>query len=520
MAFLSRHEGDATSPRAPGMLDALFPIVAVIIMLALSVTLFGADASSGPTQIALIMGAMLAAVVGLKNGHRWAAIEEGINHGIHLSLGAILILLSVGAMIGTWTLGGVVPTMIHYGLEILSPRYFYATACLLCALVSVSVGSSWTVAGTIGIGLIGIANGLGLSTAITAGAIISGGYFGDKMSPLSDTTNLAPASAEAELFAHIRHMLWTTTPSLILALILFLLLGLGGPDQAATPERITDIQQILSDHFTISAWLLLPLLALLVMAWKQMPAFPTIFIGALLGVVFALIFQREAVVGLADTPSLGYAMALLKGSWIALYDGYSAHTGNEAIDALLTNGGMASMLTTVWLILSAMTFGGVIERLGLLERAVSGLLRVARSTSSLILSTLATGLATNVVTGDQYLSVVLPGRIYKAEFQRRRLKPVNLSRALEDSGTITSPLIPWNSCGAYMAATLGVATLSYAPFAFFNLINLGIAILYALIGFRVTRMSDDEAPAREDALPTLSDGQIIDDRYEPASSRP
>ncbi|MGB8714298.1 MAG: Na+/H+ antiporter NhaC [Onishia taeanensis] len=485
--------------RAPSFLDALIPVAVVVAMLVLAVVLFGADASWGPNQVVLLLGALLAGLVGMKNGYGWHDIEEAINHGIQISLGAILILLAVGAMIGTWILGGVVPSMIYYGLDVIAPQYFYASACLLCAVVALSVGSSWTVAGTLGIGLIGIADGLGLSSAVSAGAVISGAYFGDKLSPLSDTTNLAPAAAGVELFEHIRHMLWTTVPSLVIALIAFWVLGLKAEAGLATPEQVLTLQGRLNDSYAIGPHLLIPLAVLLVMAVRRWPAFPTIVIGALMGAVFAVSFQPQAVLSLAGGADLATPLALLKGVWMALFDGYVANTGNEVFDDLLSKGGMASMLNTVWLILSAMAFGGVIERLGLLERLVRGMLGVTKSAGALIITALGTGLSSNIITGDQYISVILPGRMYRAEFRRRGLAPVNLSRSLEDSGTITSPLIPWNSCGAYMAATLGVATLSYLPFAIFNLVNFGLAIVYAMVGFKVVPLASAEA---EDSEPT------------------
>ncbi|MDO6672956.1 Na+/H+ antiporter NhaC [Cobetia amphilecti] len=504
--------------RPPSLLDALIPIVLVIAMLVLAVVLFGADASWGPNQVALLSGAMIAGLIGLKNGYRWSDIEEGINKGIQISLGAILILLAVGAMIGTWILGGTVPAMIYYGLDVIAPQYFYASACLLCALVALSVGSSWTVAGTIGIGLIGIADGLGLSEGITAGAVISGAYFGDKLSPLSDTTNLAPAAAGTTLFAHIRHMLWTTVPSILLALAGFLWLGHDSVSSLQTPEQVANLRAQLGEQFNIGLHLLIPLLVLLVMAVRQMPAFPAIFIGAALGAVFAVIFQPQAVVGLASVTDMSTAMALLKGVWMSMFDGYVSHSGDEVIDSLLSKGGMSSMLNTVWLILSAMTFGGVIERLGLLERLVQSLLGATRNAGSLVITTLGTCLASNVVTGDQYISVILPGRMYRAEFRRRRLAPVNLSRALEDSGTITSPLIPWNSCGAYMAATLGVATLSYLPFALFNLINLALAVAYAMVGFKLERLEEGEGAEGVEPTP-LAESLVLDTPHETSESR-
>ncbi|PZP79984.1 MAG: Na+/H+ antiporter NhaC, partial [Ectopseudomonas oleovorans] len=356
---------------------------------------------------------------------------------------------------------------------------FYLTSCLICALTALSIGSSWTVAGTLGIGLMGVAAGLGLDPAITAGAIISGAYFGDKLSPLSDTTNLAPAAAGAELFAHIRNMLRTTVPALLIALVIFFALG-----QQASAEhdtgRIIEVLGALEGQFNLGWHLLLPVAFLLLLAVRQWAAFPAVFLAALLGAVFAIVFQPEVMARLAD-PQAG-VLAPLKTVWTALFAGYASASGNAELDGLLSKGGMASMLTTVWLIICAMCFGGVLERLDLLQRLLQSALRLVRSNSGLVASTITTTIGTNIITADQYIALVLPGRMYRAEYEKRGLAPTSLSRALEDGGTLTSVLVPWNTCGAYMAATLGVATLSYLPYCFFNLIMpvLAIALAYLL----------------------------------------
>ncbi|SDP97423.1 Na+/H+ antiporter NhaC [Ectopseudomonas guguanensis] len=465
--------------RSPSLLDALLPIGVLVVLLGLSVYLFGDGSSSGPNQIALMSAAFVAGLVGLKNGLRWAEIEEGILAGIHMAMKANLILLAVGALIGTWILAGTVPTMIWLGLKLISAEYFYVTSCLICALTALSIGSSWTVAGTLGIGLMGVAAGLGLDPAITAGAIISGAYFGDKLSPLSDTTNLAPAAAGADLFAHIRNMLRTTTPALLIALVIFFVLG----QQAGASHdtgRIAEVLVALEAQFRLGWHLLLPVAFLLFLAMRQWAAFPAVFLAALLGAVFALVFQPEVMGRLAD-PAAG-VLAPLKTVWSALFAGYESASGNAELDGLLSKGGMGSMLTTVWLIICAMCFGGVLERLGLLQRLLQSALRLVRSDSGLVASTITTSIGTNVITADQYIALVLPGRMYRAEYEKRSLAPTSLSRALEDGGTLTSVLVPWNTCGAYMAATLGVATLSYLPYCFFNLIMpvLAIALAYVL----------------------------------------
>jgi len=544
--------------KAPSLIDALIPIFALIIMLATSVAFYGSDSSYGANQIALILGAALATLIGFKNGYKWKEIERGIVKGISTSLGAMLILLMVGALIGTWILSGTVPAMIYYGLQILNPTIFYAASCIICALVSVSIGSSWTTAGTVGVALIGIATGLDMSLAITAGAIISGAYFGDKMSPLSDTTNLAPAVAGTDLFTHIRHMAWTTGPSILIALLIFILIGLfehGVEREVSMGNTVTLLEQ----EFAINLWILLPLFAVLYMAYRKVPAFLTLLCGALLGGLFAVIFQPQAIARVTDAsayscvamakqamsceyveqtehngvvqlhlrlvPEKGEASELhlslnkliendytvklddrslalrvkergllarnIDAVWRALFEGYHSDTGDAAVDDLLTRGGMVNMLNTIWLILSAMTFGAVLETIGLLQRLVESILGMARSTGSLIASVLATCIGTNIIAADQYIAIVLPGRMFRAEFKRRKLAPKNLSRTLEDAATITSPLIPWNTCGAYMAGALGVPTLVYLPYCFFNLANPVVSFIYGITHFKIEPLQED-----------------------------
>lgn len=483
--------------RAPRLWQALLPLLLLAVMLGTSVLLFGDASSSGPNQVALMLAAMVAACVGLANGIGWKTLQEGMVHGISLAIVPILILLAVGALIGSWMLSGTVPTLIVYGLKLMHPSYFYPAACLVCAIVALAIGSSWTVAGTLGVALIGVAQGLGMSPAITAGAVISGAYFGDKLSPLSDTTNLAPAAADSELFAHIRHMLWTTLPSFGLALILFTLMGLSG-GSAGTAVAFDELPALLRQHFAIGPHLLVPMAVVLVLAVKKMPAYPSILIGALTGLVFAALFQPDAMMRLGSADGRSAALAMLAGGWKVMAEGFSLESGHAAVDSLVSRGGMASMLNTVWLIVCAMAFGGVMERTGLLERLIRAVLRLARSTGSLIAATIATAFGTNVVSADQYMSIVLTGRLYREEYARRGLAPVNLSRALEDGGTLTSPLVPWNTCGAYMAVTLGAATFEYLPYAFFNLLNPLVAIVMGYAGFKILRQpapADKAVPA-------------------------
>ena len=485
--------GSATdsSLRPATVLQALVPILVLISLLSFSVYLFGEDASYGPNQIALIIGAVVASTIGWRNGQEWQQIEIAIISGVTIALKPILILFCVGLLIGSWILSGTVPTMIYYSLLILDPAIFYAASCLICGIIALSIGSSWTVAGTVGIALIGAAAGLGLSVEITAGAIISGAYFGDKMSPLSETTNLAPAVAGTDLFSHISHMVWTTIPSIFIALVLYVLIGVNiDTDNSASDLAVT--MQLIQDNFTINPFMLLPVIALLVMAQKKLPPIPTILAGAFAGVMLALLFQQSAVLSLAgDTQNI--FLGLFKGTWQTLFDGFSLSSGNETLDDLMTRGGMSSMLNTVWLILSAMVFGAVMDHTGLLRCLVNYALSFVHSTGSLITTTILTCIGANIITSDQYISIVLPGRMYKMEFQNRNLDAKNLSRCLEDAGTMTSPLIPWNTCGAYMAGTLGVATLSYLPFCFFNLICPVVAVIYGYTNFKIAPLAAEQS---------------------------
>ena len=487
------------STREPTLVQALLPVVALVGLLAAAVYLFGDGSARGPSQLALILSAAIAALVGIRNGMRWSDIERGIVHGISLAMGAMLILLVVGSVIGTWILAGVVPTMIYYGLMILTPSVFYAAACLICALVSLATGSSWTTAGTVGVALVGIATAQDLHLGLAAGAIVSGAYFGDKMSPLSDTTNLAPAMAGTDLFTHIRHMMWTTGPSLILALILFAVAGAVMPSPADAVQ-LGGIMESLREHFTVGPHLMLPAVLVIFLVVRRMPAFPALLIGALAGAVFALLFQQSAVLAFVNDPQLPTWLALLKGAWMALFDGYKLSSGNVALDELLSRGGMSSMLSTVWLIISAMMFGGAMETTKLLPKIAATILGMVRGTGSLIAATLLTSLGCNIIASDQYIAIVLPGRMFRAEYKRRNLHPKNLSRALEDAGTLTSPLVPWNTCGAFMAQTLGVATFAYAPFAFFNLINPLVSAIYGFTGFTIERIGEDDPDGEEDML--------------------
>ena len=488
----------AATVRQPSLVDAIIPSLALIGLLALSYWFYGDAASSGPNQVALLFCGLIAAGIAFKNGMDWDGLRKAVVDGIATGLPAILILLAVGALIGAWALSGTIISMVYYGLKLLSPHFFYATTTLVCAAVAFSIGSSWTVAGTIGIGLMGIAATMGLSPMITAGAVISGAYFGDKASPLSDTVNLATAVAGADIYAHIRESLWTSIPALVLAVIAFGMLGRPGDfDPSALLGSI-------DSKIHVSLWAFLPLVLVLVLSVARVAPVVAIFSGALAGGVLAVISDPARIVAFANAPELPSSLAMLKGSWSALATGYVASTGDRSLDQILTRGGMASMMNTVWLIITALAFGSVMEHARLLNRLIDPLIARTRSVSSLVSTVVGTSVLSNVVTSDQYISIALPGRLFGPAFAKRSLAPVMLSRVVGDSATVTSPLIPWNSCGAYMAAALGVSTTAYAGFCFFNILNPLITILFTCLGWRVLRIgSTPTAPPSEAQSQTM-----------------
>ena len=463
------------------MLLSFAPIVLLVFLLFSAVQLFGADASYGPNQVALLIASAAAGLVGMYRGLTWAEVQESMVAGIKVGLGPILILLAVGGLIGSWMIAGTVPAMIYYGVSILNPTIFFAAAAIICALASISIGSSWTVAGTLGIGLIGIADSYGLSPAVAAGAIISGAYFGDKLSPLSDTTNLAAACTSVDLFAHIRHMLWTTVPAFCVALLFFSLIPSGA---ATAPEQIAELRAAISQEFNVGVGVLIPLAVMIGLIWKRVPAYPAIMLATLAGILTALTLQTEVVRKFALMANPEATMPVVEGLWRTLFAGFEGTTTNEELNRLISKGGIASMLNTVWLIVSALAFGGVLERTGILKQILDSVLTLVKSTGDLVSATVTGGFITNILAADQFLAIALPGRLFSSTYDDRGLSRENLSRTLEDSATMTSALIPWNTCGAYMAATLGVATFDYAPYAIFNLACPLIAIGFGYLAFK------------------------------------
>lgn len=480
-------------PLKPTILQALFPILFLIVALFINVRIFGDAALDGSNQIILMLSAGVASIVALRLGYKWKKIRTSIVKSISSALSSIIILLLIGSLAGTWLLSGVVPAMIYYGLQVLNPTIFLVAATIVCAIVSVATGSSWTTAATVGIALIGIGTALGLSPGMVAGAIISGAYFGDKMSPLSDTTNLAPAMVGSDLFTHIRYMAYTTVPSITITLIIFLIIGLT-QDSSGTTASTQEILEAINGSFFISPVLFIVPIVVVIMIIRKIPAIPAIMIGAILGGVFAAIFQPEVVLSVSEYESLS-AEAYYVGIMKAFYGDIQIITGQEIVDDLLSSGGMYGMLDTVWLIVSAMIFGGVMEGTGMLKRIAESIISLVNSTGSLVASTAGTCVFFNITASDQYLAIVVPGRMYTDTYKEKGLAPENLSRTLEDSGTVTSALIPWNTCGAYHAKVLGVATLAYLPFAFFNLISPFMTIFYAYMGIKIRTLKDAKTEA-------------------------
>lgn len=478
-----------TEKKQATLLQALIPILVLIALLTLNVVVFGSDAIGGANQIVLLLAAGVAGLVAWQLGYTYEEINDSIVRSISSAMAAIIILLTIGSLSGTWLLSGIVPAMIYYGLKILNPTIFLFAATVVCAIVSVATGSSWSTIATVGIALLGIGQALDLPEGVVAGAIISGAYFGDKMSPLSDTTNLAPAMAGTDLFTHIRYMAYTTVPSLIITLIIFLIWGFTF-DTASSQTDSNEVLVALESAFNLTPWLFVVPALVIFMIIKRVPAAPALLIGALLGGLFAVIFQPSVVNQVS-----GIEGDYMKSSFVAVMNALSTtihvQTDNAEINDLLTGKGMYGMLNTVWLIICAMIFGGVMESCGLLKRIADEIIQFAKSTGSLVTSTAATCLFFNVTASDQYMAIAVPGRMYADTYRKRGLKPEVLSRTLEDSGTVTSVLVPWNTCGATQSGVLGIATAVYAPYTFFCIISPLMTILFAYLNIKIRRLDDE-----------------------------
>lgn len=466
---------------------ALAPVVLLVVLLGADVVYFGEDSSYGSNQIALLLAALFAGALGMRRGATWTDIRDAIAHSIGTATEAILILLLIGALSGTWLLAGIIPAFIHYGMMILQPGIFLFAACVVCAVLSLATGSSWGTVGTVGIALVGIGQALGLSEGWVAGAIISGAYFGDKMSPLSDTTNLAPAVAGTDLITHIRYMAYTTGPSIGIALVVFLVVGFGGAASTETAQLAPGFSDAVSGAFSIHPGLFVAPIVVLVMIARKVPAAPALFVGVLVGALTAVVFQPEVIRQVAGR-ELGYAAASYVASMQAMALDVSVTTGHDLADELLSSGGMKGMLNTVWLIVCAMTFGAVLQATGMLHRMTQALVSGVNSSLGLIGRTVGACVAFNVLASDQYIAIVVPGKMMGDAYADRDLAPENLSRTLEDAGTVTSVLIPWNTCGVAQSGILGVATLAYAPYCIFNWVSPLMTMLVAALGWNVRKV--------------------------------
>lgn len=490
---MKKSKTDSNSDNLPeiSLLKSLIPVIILILILAYNVIFVyngkDDDPLAGANQFALLMGAAVAGIVGIINKTSYKSILEYVAKNIKSTASAIMILLLVGALAGTWLLGGIIPAMVYYGLQVLHPSIFLVACVIICSLISISTGSSWTTSATVGIALIGIAEVLGISTGMTAGAILSGAYFGDKLSPMSDTTNLAPAMAGTDLFTHIRYMTYTTVPSITITIIVFLIIGFN-----LDVEQIGDQSKILNDikaSFDVTPWLFAVPLIVIAMIVKRTPPLVALLVGTLLGAAAALVFQPDLVVMVADKTTFTFNSAY-KGIMNAITVDITIPTENKYLIDLFSASGMNGMLGTIWLIICAMVFGGVMEAIGALAAISRALLNLFHTTFGLFASTVASCLALNATASDQYLAIVVPGKMFSKAYKEKGLAPENLSRALEDSGTVTSVLIPYNTCGAYHSGVLGVSVAEYFVYAIFNYISPFMTLIFAAFNIKIRQLKD------------------------------
>ncbi len=465
---------------------AMLPIIALVLLLSLNVSIYGDDALGGSNQFILLLGGAVAAIVGFGQKIRYKDMLLQVAENLKSVTGAILILLFVGALAGTWLVSGIIPAMIYYGLQILHPTFFLAACIIICALISLATGSSWTTSATVGIALIGIGKAMGLPVGMIAGAVISGAYFGDKMSPLSDTTNLAPAMAGGELFSHIRYMTITTVPTILVTLVLFIIIGFTQDTNAVAQTE--PLLLAIKERFSISPLLFAVPVVVVVLIARKTPPLVALLIGTLLGAIFALLFQQPLLAELAGVAALdmtaGYKVIM-----DTITISTAIETSNPMLNDLFQSGGMSGMLGTIWLIICAMVFGGIMDAIGALKAISAALLSWAESTFQLFASTIVSCLAINVTASDQYLSLVVPGKMFQQAYKDRGLAPENLSRTLEDSGTVTSVLVPWNTCGAYQSGVLGVSVADYFIYAIFNWLSPFTTLLVAAIRHKIKELN-------------------------------
>ncbi|MEG1585456.1 MAG: Na+/H+ antiporter NhaC [Bacteroidales bacterium] len=492
----------STNPTLPSFKLSLIPVVSLVLLLIVNVRIFGDESLDGSIQIVLLLATAITCGISMwRLKTPWENFEKGFISSVANSTPAILVLLLIGAMAGTWMLSGIIPAMIYYGLQVINPTMFLATACVVSALISVSTGSSWTTIATVGVGLLGVGKALGFEPGWIAGAIISGAYFGDKVSPLSETTNMAATTAGANLFSHIRYMMLTTVPSFIITLVIFFLYGLfGNPSGEVQVEELTSALQ---SSYHITPFLFVIPVIVLVMIARRIPSIVVLFTGVVLGALGIMVFQPEMLSKLSGEMS-GWGARIMV-AFKAAYGPMSPVTGSEMLDSLVATKGMRGMLNTVWLIICAMCFGGALEGSGMLQSITNKLVSMMKSTFSTVASTTGACLFLNFATGDQYISILLPGRMFSSVYKKQGYNPELLSRTLEDSATVTSVLIPWNSCGMAQSSVLGVATLVYLPFCFFNWLSPLMTLLVAAIGYKIRQtepenITVDSEPATDIAV--------------------
>ena len=478
-----------TSNRELKLWEALIPVFALIGMLAYNVLFAynGPDdnALGGSNQFILLLGGAVAAIMGYFTKVPFHKMLDEVANNIKSTAGAILILLMVGALAGTWMVSGIIPSMIYYGLQILSPAVFLPATLIICSVISIATGSSWTTSATVGIALIGIGGALGFDLGMVAGAVISGAYFGDKLSPMSDTTNLAPAMAGTDLFTHIKYMSLTTVPTYIITLVLFIILGLSV--EVTGDANTDDLLNSITTSFNVTPWLFLVPIIVIGLIVKKTEPLVALLVGTLLAGIFAIIFQPEIITQITKADSLTFKSAY-KGVMQAITTEVIVPTENKTLADLFTSGGMTKMLPTIWLIICAMVFGGIMDAIGALSKISESLLKLAHSTFGLFASTVGSCLALNITASDQYLAIVVPGKMFAKAYKDKGLAPENLSRTLEDSGTVTSVLIPWNTCGAYQAGTLGVSTFDYLTYAFFNILSPIMTLIFAAFNIKIRQL--------------------------------
>ena len=470
--------------------ESLFPIVLLIIFLTFNVYVYGDDAMGGSNQFILLLGAAAGIGLGIFKGFKFSNMMSQVAENLKSVTGAIVILLFVGALSGTWLISGIIPSMIYYGLNILHPSIFLPACLIICAIISIATGSSWTTSATVGIALIGISKAIGVPVEMSAGAIISGAYFGDKLSPLSDTTNLAPAISGSDLFTHIKYLTITTIPTITISLIIFVILNFYMVSSGTTDNTV--LLEAINQTFNITPLIFIVPLIVIILIIKKTPPIIALFTGTILGAIFAIIFQQDILTQLSNSSSLTF-----DGAYSAIINSITIdiniESGNSELNDLFKSGGMFGMMNTIWLVISAMVFGGVMESIGALKTITTSLLNLGKSTFSLFASTAGSCLAINLTTSDQYLAIVIPGKMYEKAFKEKNLAPENLSRTLEDTGTVTSVLIPWNSCGAYQSGVLGVSVIDYFFYAIFNWLSFFMTLLVAGLNYKIKKLEIKKA---------------------------